>query len=461
MPNVTATAAALSSLQNVLQHAETSCIKCGMCLPKCPTYRLTGNEAASPRGRIDLMQAAADGDLEVGEIFVPLDFCLGCRACESACPAGVKFGRLLEVGRAVTRVGQPSPQLHAWLRRVSLQTLLPSSSLLWLLASFLRLYEVSGLQRVLRASGLLQRLAPSLATLEAALPHVPAAMERRVVPEETPPQGEEQGRIALLTGCVMPELLPQVNRATVQVLAANGYRVLAPLTQRCCGALHAHAGEPELARQLARHNITVFEATGATWVAVSSAGCGAMMKEYGHLLANDADFARRAARFSSRVRDISEILSIAPLRGRLQPMPLRVAYDDPCHLLHGQQIHAQPRALLRQIPELQLLEVPESDWCCGSAGVYNLVHAETAQQLLDRKMAHIATVQPQLIVTGNPGCILQLRQGVTQHGLAAEVMHPVELLARAYNAYWNTTGIEPPLASMATPVIAAAFEEAR
>jgi glycolate oxidase iron-sulfur subunit len=253
------------------------------------------------------------------------------------------------------------------------------------------------------------------------------------VPEETSPQGEEQGCVALLTGCVVPELLPQMNRATVQVLVANGYRVLAPLTQRCCGALHAHAGEVELARQLARHNIAVFEATGATWIVVNAAGCGTMMKEYSHLLADDVDFARRAERFSHRVRDISEVLTAAPLRGRRKPVPLRVVYDDPCHLLHGQQIHAQPRELLRQIPGLQLLDLPESDWCCGSAGIYNLVHADTAQQLLDRKMAHISAVQPQLIVTGNPGCILQLRQGVAQHGLVTEVLHPVELLARAYD----------------------------
>jgi glycolate oxidase iron-sulfur subunit len=302
-----------------------------------------------------------------------------------------------------------------------------------MLASLLRLYEVSGLQKALRASGMLQRLAPSLATLETALPYVPAAVERRAVPEETPPHGEERGRVAMLTGCVMPELLPQVNRATVQVLTANGYRVLAPLAQQCCGALHAHAGELELARQLARHNITVFEGTGALWVAVNSAGCGAMMKEYGHLLADDTEFARRAARFSSRVRDICEVLTAAPLRGPLHPVPMRVAYDDPCHLLHGQKIRVPPRALLRQIPELQLLEVPESDWCCGSAGIYNLGHPDTAQQLLNRKIAHIATVQPQIIVTGNPGCILQLRQGVAQHGLAAEVRHPVEILARAYH----------------------------
>jgi glycolate oxidase iron-sulfur subunit len=230
----------------------------------------------------------------------------------------------------------------------------------------------------------------------------------------------------------MSELLPHVNRATIRVLAANGYRVYAPLAQRCCGALQAHTGELELARQLARHNITVFEETGAEWIVVNSAGCGALMKEYGHLLADDPAFASRAKVFSGRVRDVSEVLAAAPLRGPLKPMPLRVAYDDPCHLLHAQKIHQQPRMLLRQIPELQLLDIPESDWCCGSAGVYNLVHADTARELLDRKMARIASIKPQLIVTGNPGCILQLRQGVAQHQFVAEVLHPIEVLARAY-----------------------------
>jgi glycolate oxidase iron-sulfur subunit len=236
----------------------------------------------------------------------------------------------------------------------------------------------------------------------------------------------------MLTGCIMPELLPQVHQATVQVLARNGYRVLAPLAQRCCGALQAHAGALEVARQLAKQNIAAFAATGAQWIVVNSAGCGAVMKEYGQLLANDPAFATRARAFSSQVRDVSEILAMAPLRGPLHPLPLRAAYDDPCHLLHGQKIREQPRQLLRQIPELRLLEVPESDWCCGSAGMYNLVHPDTARQLLDRKMTHIASVQPQLIVTGNPGCILQLRQGVIRHQLAVEVLHPVEVLARAY-----------------------------
>jgi len=259
-------------------------------------------------------------------------------------------------------------------------------------------------------------------------------MERRPVPVETPPVGTEHGRVALLTGCIVPAFLPEVNRATVRVLTANGYRVYAPSAQRCCGAVQAHAGERDSARQLARYNIAVFEATGAEWVVVNSAGCGALMKEYGHLLRADPAFAARARAFSSRVRDVSEVLTSAPLRVPLRPVPLRVAYDDPCHLLHGQKIRAQPRALLRQIPELHLLEVPESDWCCGSAGIYNLLHPETAQALLDRKMAHLASLQPQLIVTGNPGCILQLRQGVARHGLTAEVLHPVTVLARAYGA---------------------------
>jgi glycolate oxidase iron-sulfur subunit len=422
----------LSPLQQVLQHAETSCIKCGFCLPTCPTYRLTGHEAASPRGRIDLMQAVATGDLEAGEIFQQLDFCLGCRACETACPAGVEFGKLLEAGRAEARDGRPGSRLGAWVQRWCLQELLPSSGLIHQLASLLHIYQVSGLQQLVRASGVLPRLAPALAAMERFLPRVPPAAARRPVAAATPPAGEERGRVALLTGCIVPEILPAVNYATIQVLATNGYRVYAPPAQRCCGALQAHAGEMESARQLARSNIAVFEATAAEWVVVNSAGCGALMKEYGHLLRDDPAFAARAKAFSRRVRDVSELLAMAPLRQPLHAIALRVAYDDPCHLVHGQKIRQQPRALLQQVPELQLLEVPESDWCCGSAGIYNLLQPDTAQALLDRKMTHLAAVEPQLIVTGNPGCILQLRHGVARHGLDVEVLHPVEVLARAY-----------------------------
>lgn len=423
----------LSPLQQVLQHAVTSCIKCGFCLPTCPTYRLTENEAASPRGRIDLMRAVAEGELAASDIFVALDSCLGCRACESACPAGVEFGKLLAAGRAEASVSAPGSRFSAWIQRLCLQELLAVPSLVQQLATFVYLYQASGLQQWLRSSGVLRWLTPRLAAMEALLPDVPSAVQRRPVPPHTPPLGTEQGCVALLTGCIMPALFPEVHRATVRVLAVNGYRVHAPAAQRCCGALQAHAGDLESARRLARHNITVFEATGAEWVVVNSAGCGALMKEYDHLLSADPTFAARARAFSSRVRDVSEVLAAVPLRAPLSPVPLRVAYDDPCHLLHGQKIRAQPRALLRQIPELQLLDVPESDWCCGSAGIYNLLHPDTAQALLDRKMAHLAQVHPQLIVTGNPGCLLQLRHGVAQHGLMIEVLHPMEVLALAYD----------------------------
>jgi glycolate oxidase iron-sulfur subunit len=318
------------------------------------------------------------------------------------------------------------------LRHVALNMLLPYPWKLRLLASLLRLYQVGGLRQFLRNTGVLQRLSPSLAELETMLPAIPSATERRAIAPETAPLSDPHGQVAILTGCVMPELLPQVNQATVRVLSINGYRVLAPVAQRCCGALQAHAGELDKARELARHAITVFEATKAEWIVVNSAGCGATMKTYGHLLADDAAFATRAARFSDRVRDISEILAAKPLRQPLKPMPIRVAYDDPCHLLHGQKVSAPPRDILRQIPQLQLVDVPESDWCCGSAGIYNLVHPDMARTLLDRKIAHLASVQPQMVATGNPGCILQLRQGVARHGLNIKIVHPVEILAQAY-----------------------------
>ncbi|CAI8048653.1 Probable glycolate oxidase iron-sulfur subunit [Geodia barretti] len=379
-----------------------------------------------------MMVAVADGVLEPEDILEPLDLCLGCRACETACPAGVEFGRLLEAGRAAAGVGQPASRLGGWLRRLFMEHILPSPHRLHRLSNLLRVYQISGVQALVRLSGLLPRLAPRLAVMEALLPAVPPAKARQSLPVETPAHGEERGGVLLLTGCVTPQVLPQVNRATVRVLARNGYRVLANPAQPCCGALQAHANHLGSARRLARLHIAAFEASGADWLVVNAAGCGALMKDYGHLLADDPEFAARAEIFDARVRDISEILAADPLRGPLQPVPLRVAYDDPCHLSHGQKIRQQPRDLLRQVPGLELLEVPESDWCCGSAGTFNLFHPETAEALLDRKMAHLASVRPDVVVSGNPGCLLQLRQGAARHGLTAEILHPIEMLDRAY-----------------------------
>ena len=310
--------AQVSALQDALRQAETSCIKCGFCLPVCPTYNLTGSEAASPRGRIDMMIAVADGDLEPEDIAEPLDLCLGCRACETACPAGVEFGRLLEAGRTAAGAGKPATRLGVWLHRLFMRRLLPFPRCLHLLASLLRVYQISGLQALVRRSGLLPRLAPRLAVMEALLPAVPPARARQPLLPETPPHGEERGRVLLLTGCVTPQVLPQVNRATVRVLARNGYRVLVAAAQPCCGALQAHANDTASARRLARHHVAAFEASGADWFVVNAAGCGALMKDYGRLLADDPDFAARAEAFDARVRDVSELLAADPLQGPLQ-----------------------------------------------------------------------------------------------------------------------------------------------
>lgn len=420
------------ALRATLLEAETSCIKCGFCLPVCPTYNLTGSEAASPRGRIEMMVAVADGDLEPEDILEPLDSCLGCRACETACPAGVEFGRLLEAGRAAAGAGEGVSRLGNWFRRLFMDHILPHPGRLHRLAGMLRLYQVTGIRALVRFGGLLPVLAPRLGAMEALLPDVPAARARCPLPNEMLSEGEERGRVLMLSGCVTPHVLPEVNHATMRVLARNGYRVLTAAGQPCCGALQAHATDLEGARRLARHHIAAFEASGANWLVVNAAGCGALMKDYGHLLADDSDFAERARVFDSRVRDVSELLAAAPLRGPLRSLPLRVAYDDPCHLSHGQRIRQQPRDLLRQVPGLELLDVPESDWCCGSAGTYNLFHPEAAGALLERKMGHLALVRPDVVASGNPGCLLQLRQGAARHGISAEILHPVEVLDRAY-----------------------------
>ena len=300
------------ALRATLLEAETSCIKCGFCLPVCPTYNLTGSEAASPRGRIEMMVAVAEGDLEPEDILEPLDLCLGCRACETACPAGVEFGRLLEAGRAAAGTGQSTSRLGNWLCSLFMNHVLPHPRRLHQLASLLRFYQVTGLQGLVGVGGLLPRLAPRLSAMEVLLPDVPSADARGPLPQEMASQGEERGQCSsACTGCVTPHVLPRVNRATMRVLSRNGYRVLTVASQPCCGALQAHANDLEGARRLARHHIAAFEKSGADWLVVNAAGCGALMKDYGHLLAEDSDFADRARAFDSRVQDVSELLAVA------------------------------------------------------------------------------------------------------------------------------------------------------
>ena len=413
------------------------CVHCGLCLPTCPTYAELGVEMDSPRGRIYLMRAVVEGKLELSPSYQKhISLCLGCRACETACPSGVKFGQILEGARA--QIEQAHAPAHGplakWLRLLAFKGILPRPTVLRLLGNLLLLYQALGLRALLRQPRLARWLPARLAALDQLLPVLPKRAYRLRVREFTPAQGQRRGRVGFLSGCVMPIFFSPINDATVRLMAVNGFDVITPRAQRCCGALHAHAGEREDARALARHNLKVFGEAQVDWIVVNAAGCGAMLKEYHELLHHDAQFSGAAKRLSERVLDVSQFFDRFPFRGPLGTLKLRVAYDDPCHLLHGQRIKEEPRRMLRSIPGLELVDLHEADWCCGSAGIYNLVHPELSGQILARKMRHLAAAAPDVIATGNPGCLLQIGAGAKQYGLAAPVVHPIELLYWAYLA---------------------------
>ena len=404
-----------------------ACVHCGICLPQCPTYRVLGEEMDSPRGRIYLMRAAAEGRLEPGPEFARhMDLCLGCRACESACPSGVPFGTLLEATRAQLAQRRLTSQSRLLARLVS--AVFPHPGRVGALLGAVRRYQRSGLRRVVRGSRLL-RLAPRLAVMDSLLPDIPRP---DTLPERMPAHGTTRGRAGLLTGCIQRHLYPGVNRATAELLSLAGYEVAAPREQGCCGALELHAGGLEAYRARARRLAGVFSDVDV--IVTNAAGCGAAMKESSHWLPGDADVARLAR----RVRDVSEVLAAATLPlGRLD---LTVTYHDPCHLAHGQGIRAEPRALLARIPGLRLVPLRDSELCCGSAGVYNLMEPEVARRLLEMKVARIAESGVRVVATGNPGCMMQIAQGARARGLGVEVVHPVELLARATRAARGQSG---------------------
>lgn len=413
------------------------CVHCGLCLPTCPTYAELGVEMDSPRGRIYLMRAVVEGKLSLSTSYQRhISQCLGCRACETACPSGVQFGQLLEGARAqIEQADAPHyPPLARWLRALAFQGILPRPLVLRALGNLLLLYQASGLRALMNYPSVKRWLPERLAELDQLLPMLPKRAYRARLREVTPAQGEQRGRVGFVSGCVMPIFFAQVNDATVRLMAANGFEVITPRAQRCCGALHAHAGEREEARRLAQQNLEAFAQAHVDWIVINAAGCGAMLKEYHELLHRDPLRRGAARQFSERVLDVSQFFDRFPFRGPLGELKLRVAYDDPCHLLHGQRVKEEPRRLLRSIPGLELLEVPESDWCCGSAGIYNLVHPDLSRQILERKMKHLAAVNPDVITTGNPGCLIQIGIGVRQHGLTAAVVHPIELLHWAYLA---------------------------
>ncbi len=411
------------------------CVHCGFCLPTCPTYLILGNEMDSPRGRIYLMRSAAEGRVGLGDSFAEhMSLCLVCRACETACPSGVDFGHLMEAARGqVAR--QYTRTLSDRLLRKLILGLFTRPGLLRLLVPPLRAYQGLGIQRALRGSGLLKHLG-RWGAMEGLLPDLPATGTQDL-PEVSKAAGQNRGRVALLVGCVQRVFFPEVNRATIRVLAANGFEVVVPKGQGCCGSLLIHEGEREAGRALARKAIDVFQAARADYVAINAAGCGSVMKDYGELLKDDPRCGTRAAALARRVRDVSEILAEENLRGTLHPLPLRVTYHDSCHLVHGQRIRSSPRALLKAIPNIDLVELAGADFCCGSAGVYNLLHPEVARQVLERKLDRLAETKAEVVVTGNPGCLLQIEKGLRERGLPMRAVHTMEVLD------WSYRGIRP------------------
>ena len=400
------------------------CVHCGFCLQACPTYLALDDENDSPRGRIVLMQGVASGRVaqDDSDAQLHLDRCLGCRACETACPSGVPYGHLLESTRERMSSRRPLPLVARMILAVFAR---PALLTLAMMAA-----------RLLRASGVPALFARVPGTSGFAMAMLASTARSRSEARRSYAPGGETTResVATLRGCVMEGLFAPANRATERVLAANGYRLAMAPGQRCCGALHAHAGDAEAARSLARMNIDAFERSGADLVAVNSAGCGAMMKEYAHLLRDDAAWRDRAAAFGAKVRDVSELLEAAgPTPGG--SLPERVAYDAPCHLLHGQRVASAPFAVLAAIPDLELMPLADADQCCGSAGIYNLVEPEISNLVLAPKLANIAASGADVIVSGNPGCLMQIGAGLartSQGGRVPVLRHPIELLDASY-----------------------------
>lgn len=405
------------------------CIRCGLCLPSCPTYLETMTETSSPRGRISLIKAVGEGRLDLlAEGFqAQMSECLDCRACEAACPSGVRYGELIEGARAqIARAIAPRRSLlQGTVRGFLVRRLFSGRGWLALAAALTRFAQRTRLDRLATLFGLGRAVA--LAPRLDAPPFRPFARRDPATPA--------QGLALLHLGCVMPLAFPRVHAATVRMLGRARLAVVAPPDQGCCGAIAVHAGDPTFARSLAKRNIVAFERSGADVYVVNAAGCGAALKEYGHLFAEDPAWHERAQRFAARVRDVTEVLDAMELDPRIGPLPLRATYQDPCHLAHAQRVVAAPRRLLSRIPELELVEMPESALCCGSAGVYNLTQPAMAERLGQRKIANLASTDARVVVTANPGCALQLAAGLRRAGMAVQVKHVVELLDDAYAAY--------------------------
>jgi glycolate oxidase iron-sulfur subunit len=419
------------------------CMHCGMCLPTCPTYDATLRERNSPRGRIALMRAVADGQLAIGPEFADeMSYCLGCLACQTACPAGVNYAVLLETARTdieqsgAAAAGRPfEGRLRAFWRRVTLGFLFVHPRALRTAGALLRWYQRSGLEWLARRTGLVRLLPRALARLEPQTPRIAPRFSHELIAPVERPEGPIRHRVLLLTGCVQDIVFSDVNRDTADVLLANGCQVETPPLQPCCGSLHAHNGEREGAQTLARRMLDLIAADPYDAIITNAGGCGTHLRHYSALLRDDAAYRARAEEWDRNIRDVHEYLveigarppTVAPFDS-----PAAITYHDSCHLAHGQRIVREPRALLRLVPGIALVDLPEASWCCGSAGIYNITQPEQSAALLDRKVRNIAGTAAQIVAAANPGCQLQISRGLRAAGARTGVLHPVSLLARAY-----------------------------
>jgi glycolate oxidase iron-sulfur subunit len=403
------------------------CVHCGLCLNHCPTYRLWHLEADSPRGRIFQMIRVKDGEAPVNSTFVEhIDKCLDCRACETACPSGVEYGKLVEFARARIAKEYKRPFFSRLARNFAYRWLLPRPGRIAFFATLLRIYQNWGLQTLARKSGVL--LGMGLAEREALLPSVDDQFFFRRLGKIFPAIGETRARVAFFGGCVAQVTFAELNEATIRVLTANGCEVTVPRQQVCCGALASHAGDREAARSVARRNLRAFGGDEFDEILTNAAGCGSTLKEYSHLFSEGEPEYESSKEFESRVRDVTEFLDTLGMVAPMKEFATRVTYQDSCHLLHGQKVREAPRRLLKAVPGIQFVELPYSDICCGSAGVYNITQTEASMELLAEKMKDAAGTGAEVIVTANPGCLLQMRAGAKRHKTGQKVLHVMEVL---------------------------------
>ncbi len=424
------TLSGFTAIDRPLYEDYSRCIHCGLCLDQCPTYRLWGKEADSPRGRVRQMLLVDQGRLELGDAFVThMDRCLDCRACETACPSGVEYGKLIELARAQIEQKFPRSRTSRMARNFVYRWLLPHPERIRLVARAVRFAQVSGLEALVRMSQI-SRLFGMQERLEL-LPRIDREFLDSRVGRTFPAIGTRRARVAFFAGCIARVTFTALNDATIRVLQANGCEVVVPAGQVCCGALATHAGMRDVARELAQENFRAFADESVDAIVTNAAGCGSTLKEYSHLFDSGSGAGPEAAKFSGRVRDVTEFLDQLGIVAPMRDVPLRVTIQDSCHLAHGQKIREAPRRLLRAIPSVEIVEMARADQCCGSAGVYNVTQTKASMDLLAEKMGYAKATGAAAIVTANPGCMLQLRAGAAMHKTRQEVLHIVELIDRA------------------------------